>query len=31
MAQGLGQQDTASVSEVLANMAGIATKAKGKR
>ena len=31
MAQGLGQQDTASVSEVLANMAGIAPKAKGKR
>jgi 3-hydroxyisobutyrate dehydrogenase-like beta-hydroxyacid dehydrogenase len=31
MAQGLGQQDTASVSEVLANMAGLTSKAKGKR
>ena len=31
MAQGLGQEDTASVSEVLANMAGIAPKSKGKR
>jgi hypothetical protein len=34
MAQGLAQQDTASVSEVLANMAGLPaqkTKAKNKR